>query len=490
MDRTMPVTALMAPAPMVVKTVIEVTCAIHHVILENTDLTVHKSVTPTVLGWTMSVTILLGPAPMDVKTVTEGICVTRRVLSGSMNIAVYKPAIINVLGRTMPVTTLMGPALMAVKTVMSGTCAKDQVSNPGPLDPKAERLPLDHDATRTCSVGKYGPSCSKTCNTNCAGSDNACDHINGTCTNGCEDGYRSNMCDKLCPIGKYGSRCLQTCNTNCAGTDDACDHINGTCTNGCEDGYIGEKCDRNCLPGTYGLDCKMNCSIHCAGPDHACNSASGSCDLGCEPGYQESQCLEICPKGRYGLGCNQTCSIQCAGPGNPCHHVNGSCYLGCVHDDQSLICGSEKKSVTTNAGVDYNQSTDREGLHEYNRSTQNTWGIAATVVAVIIACAAAVVIVLLVRRNRNTSKGQTDPTSSSTIAQNMELELKCNVQVESKHGQEEDGTSKIEDPGNAIHWLKALSNLFTCTKPTVTIMQPQTKWSKTLKPVRIHYPTT
>ena len=46
-----------------------------------------------------------------------------------------------------------------------------------------------------CPTGSYGPGCTKTCNINCKGPDNFCDHINGTCTNGCEDGYRGQMCD-------------------------------------------------------------------------------------------------------------------------------------------------------------------------------------------------------------------------------------------------------------------------------------------------------
>ena len=48
---------------------------------------------------------------------------------------------------------------------------------------------------------------------------------------------------KECPSGKYGPGCSKSCNKQCKGRDNACHHINGRCTNGCDVGYHGDKCD-------------------------------------------------------------------------------------------------------------------------------------------------------------------------------------------------------------------------------------------------------
>ena len=54
-----------------------------------------------------------------------------------------------------------------------------------------------------CPTGKYGSSCSKSCNANCKGPQNACHHIKGTCSYGCEDGYRGDMCDSRKSLGLF-----------------------------------------------------------------------------------------------------------------------------------------------------------------------------------------------------------------------------------------------------------------------------------------------
>ncbi|GFS19753.1 multiple epidermal growth factor-like domains 10 [Elysia marginata] len=150
-----------------------------------------------------------------------------------------------------------------------------------------------------------------------------------------------------------------------------------------------------------------------------CDSVTGPCDHGCEPGYQGSFCSEVCPRGRYGPGCNQTCSVQCAGHGNPCHYVDGSCYLGCVHDDQSIIC---RKGF----------SCDSDEL------IQNTWAIAATVVAVVVTGAAAIVIGLLVwRLHRN----KFHTASNNATGREIELRPRCNVPVASRERRDEQETS-------------------------------------------------
>ena len=43
-----------------------------------------------------------------------------------------------------------------------------------------------------------------------------------------------------CSPGKFGHDCNESCGV-CAGGE-PCHHTNGTCLNGCEDGYFGPKC--------------------------------------------------------------------------------------------------------------------------------------------------------------------------------------------------------------------------------------------------------
>ena len=53
-----------------------------------------------------------------------------------------------------------------------------------------------------CQAGKYGAMCSGTCSVNCAGKNNACDHIDGSCDQGCNAGYWGSLCTQ----GTYLSR--------------------------------------------------------------------------------------------------------------------------------------------------------------------------------------------------------------------------------------------------------------------------------------------
>ena len=59
-----------------------------------------------------------------------------------------------------------------------------------------------------------------------------------------------------CEAGKYGPGCAGTCNVHCGGTGNPCDHVTGSCSNGCDPGYIkpSEKCaQRKFLRGTWVL---------------------------------------------------------------------------------------------------------------------------------------------------------------------------------------------------------------------------------------------
>lgn len=53
-----------------------------------------------------------------------------------------------------------------------------------------------------------------------------------------------------CNNGTYGDNCSKTCG-KCRHAGQ-CNHVNGTCNNGCESGYQGDKCDAGeCLVNFY-----------------------------------------------------------------------------------------------------------------------------------------------------------------------------------------------------------------------------------------------
>ena len=45
-----------------------------------------------------------------------------------------------------------------------------------------------------CSSGTYGKNCTKTCSEYCL-DNKSCNHIDGACTDGCQDGYIGNICN-------------------------------------------------------------------------------------------------------------------------------------------------------------------------------------------------------------------------------------------------------------------------------------------------------
>ncbi|KAK3779435.1 hypothetical protein RRG08_062093 [Elysia crispata] len=56
-----------------------------------------------------------------------------------------------------------------------------------------------------------------------------------------DQGY---VCEKPaeCQSGKYGEKCSKQCSVHCAGQHNACNHVDGSCNQGCDDGYIGRFC--------------------------------------------------------------------------------------------------------------------------------------------------------------------------------------------------------------------------------------------------------
>jgi hypothetical protein len=52
----------------------------------------------------------------------------------------------------------------------------------------------DFKYTPECSDNHYGPDCSQTCG-KCR-EDKQCHHINGSCSDGCDTGYKGDKCDE------------------------------------------------------------------------------------------------------------------------------------------------------------------------------------------------------------------------------------------------------------------------------------------------------
>ncbi|XP_056017459.1 receptor-type tyrosine-protein phosphatase T-like [Ostrea edulis] len=202
-----------------------------------------------------------------------------------------------------------------------------------------------------CSVGRYGLNCSEKCSSRCRSESNHCNHIDGHCEHGCDDGFQGSTCEEICDDGWYGENCSARCNENCV--NQSCDHITGSCTYGCIPGWRTPNCKQKCSAGTYGKDCGNPCSIHCS--NITCNPINGSCLGGCTSGYLGSLCNKSCDEGKYGLNCSQNCSQKCLGK---CDNVDGSCtcssrlrgFLDCS-EKSSQSGGSVAQSDTTDSGA-------------------------------------------------------------------------------------------------------------------------------------------
>ncbi|KAK3736652.1 hypothetical protein RRG08_000252 [Elysia crispata] len=95
-----------------------------------------------------------------------------------------------------------------------------------------------------------------------------------------------------CKDNTFGAYCSETCSKNCAGPNNACHNVNGSCMFGCVDGYHGERCQDQCNAKTFGAKCSEPCSKNCAGPNNACYSGNGSCMFGCVDGFHGEKCQD------------------------------------------------------------------------------------------------------------------------------------------------------------------------------------------------------
>ncbi|CAC5380708.1 PTPRK [Mytilus coruscus] len=75
--------------------------------------------------------------------------------------------------------------------------------------------------------------------------ENACDHINGVCsdTSGCKQGFLFGIyCNKTCEDWHFGRNCSKTCNCR----NQPCKKSSGKCsTEGCQRGWHGDSCDED-----------------------------------------------------------------------------------------------------------------------------------------------------------------------------------------------------------------------------------------------------
>lgn len=135
------------------------------------------------------------------------------------------------------------------------------------------------------------------CSENCK--HGSCNSENGSCTEGCEDGWSGHSCDQACPAnclhcdkfnkfscyacapGFYGKNCDSLCSAYCKSSEESkiCQKSNGTCINGCKDGYWGDNCTTNCGKGCL---------------ENHCNESTGRCLNGCKDNFYGSYCNKEC----------------------------------------------------------------------------------------------------------------------------------------------------------------------------------------------------
>ncbi|XP_061180691.1 multiple epidermal growth factor-like domains protein 10 [Saccostrea echinata] len=178
--------------------------------------------------------------------------------------------------------------------------------------------------------GVFGENCNVPCPQNCQ--EGHCNIVDGTCL-GCVAGYKGSRCEEECDNNRYGFECKLICG-NCS-DGEQCDHVNGSCPNGCDFGSQGDICDKECPVGRFGFNCQDICSINCGVPG-TCNRVTGQCEGGCQKGWKDMQCDKKCDRGMFGLNCNQSCGV-CLG-NEQCHHINETCMDGCDKGYQGMNC--------------------------------------------------------------------------------------------------------------------------------------------------------
>nr|XP_022309675.1 multiple epidermal growth factor-like domains protein 6 [Crassostrea virginica] len=107
------------------------------------------------------------------------------------------------------------------------------------------------DCTQACRNSTYGINCSRQCG-HCA-NDVICDHVNGTCADGCQAGWRAPFCNTSCPTGSFGMNCGGLCSDKCK-TPGQCDPVTGHCVGGCVGGWKGDFCNQLTEPSGVAME--------------------------------------------------------------------------------------------------------------------------------------------------------------------------------------------------------------------------------------------
>nr|XP_034322194.1 multiple epidermal growth factor-like domains protein 10 isoform X2 [Crassostrea gigas] len=203
-----------------------------------------------------------------------------------------------------------------------------------------------------CYDKTYGIGCLQVCG-NCKNNE-PCHNVNGSCLNGCNNGWCSVKCDKACPEGRYGYNCQEQCNVNC-GVPYRCDRVTGQCEGGCQVGWKGVTCETQCNEGKFGLHCNQSCGF-CLNKGQ-CHYSNGTCLAGCDSGYRGNNCKQACGNNTYGQGCSLTCGNCLYLYGEQCHHVTGQCPRGCDVGFQGERCDRVFESATLDVESKESNST-------------------------------------------------------------------------------------------------------------------------------------
>lgn len=207
---------------------------------------------------------------------------------------------------------------------------------------------------------------------------------NGTCVNGCVNGFYGHMCETpcthegceacdftgecvSCKQGKWGQPCDNDCSQNCMpnATDSNiyCERSNGFCSSNA------------CAPGFYLRNCTSSCSSHCglnSVNQRLCDFFTGRCiEDNCEETWYGPTCLEQCPAncfnqscdrigncllgcktGYWGVQCTKTCNISNTCNDGTCDQTKGSC-LECENSNPSPRCRTAGRYNTITAKLVY-----------------------------------------------------------------------------------------------------------------------------------------